>query len=136
MGILLPTTPPPPPAVPVVPAKRPADPVCETFPDTSKVLLGMKTGASEAFARVPTQLMTVLKCLPDYLISSDMDQNIGGQQIHDSLSTLLSQVREGKSDFDLYRRQQQCLVDQETWYCVMTSALVTADRAASSARPR
>ena len=73
----------------------------------------MKTGASEAFARVPTQLMTMLHCLPDYLIFSDMEQNIGGQQIHDSLATVLSEAQEGNSDFDLYRRQKACLVDQE-----------------------
>ena len=86
---------------------------CEGFPDTTNVLLVMKTGASEVFARVPTQLMTVLKCLPDYLIFSDMDQNIGGQQIYDSLSTVLYEAQEGNSDFDLYRRQRGCLVDQE-----------------------
>lgn len=73
----------------------------------------MKTGASESFARVPTQLMTMLKCLPDFLIFSDMEQDIGGQKIHDSLATVLSEAQEGNSDFDLYRRQKQCLVDQE-----------------------
>lgn len=89
------------------------DPVCEGFPDTSKVLLVMKTGASEAFARVPTQMMTMLKCLPDYLVFSDMDQNIAGQKIHDSLATVLFEAQDGNSDFDLYRRQKWCLVDQE-----------------------
>ncbi|KAK4149948.1 glycoprotein-N-acetylgalactosamine 3-beta-galactosyltransferase 1 [Chaetomidium leptoderma] len=93
--------------------KPPVDPACEAFPDTSKVLLVMKTGASEAFARLPTQLMTMLKCLPDFLVFSDMDQNIGGQQIHDSLSTVLPEAQEGNSDFDLYRRQKWCRVDQE-----------------------
>jgi hypothetical protein len=99
----------PPPAAPV----PSADPACEGFPDTSKVLLVMKTGASEAYARVPTQLMTMLRCLPDFLIFSDMDQNIGGHPIHDSLSTVLAEAQEGNSDFDLYRRQKWCLVDQE-----------------------
>jgi hypothetical protein len=102
-----PAPPPPPPPPP------PGDPACEGFPDTSKVLVVMKTGASEAYARLPTQMMTMLKCLPDYLIFSDMDQHIGGQQIHDSLSTVLPQAMEGNADFDLYRRQKWCLVDQE-----------------------
>ncbi len=106
-----PPPPPPPPAGLVVPAKTHADPVCEAFPDTSKVLLVMKTGASEAFTPVPIQMMTVLKCLADYLIFSDMDQNIGGQQIYDSLSTVLYEAQEGNSDFDLYRRQRGYLVD-------------------------
>lgn len=98
--------PPPPPPPP------PVDPVCEGFPDTSKVLLVMKTGASEAFARVPTQLMTMMKCLPDFLIFSDLDQNLAGQEIHDSLSTVVPEAQDGNGDFDLYRRQKSCLVDQ------------------------
>lgn len=102
--------PPPPPSPPPPP---PSDPGCEGFPDTSKVLLVMKTGASEAYARIPTQLMTMLRCLPDFLIFGDMEQNIGGQPIHDSLDTVLSEAQDGNSDFDLYRRQKWCLVDQE-----------------------
>lgn len=94
--------------------RTPVDPDCDGFPDTSNVLLVMKTGESEAFARVPTQLLTVLKCLPDSLIFSDMEQNIAGRQIHDSLSTVLPEVQEGNPDFDLYRRQKWCLVDQES----------------------
>lgn len=105
--------PPPPPPPPQSHQPPVVDPACEHFPDTSNVLLVMKTGASEAFARVPTQLMTMLKCLPDYLIFSDMEQDIGGQRIHDSLSTVLFEAQEGNSDFDLYRRQKACLVDQE-----------------------
>ncbi|KAK4462661.1 hypothetical protein QBC42DRAFT_77516 [Cladorrhinum samala] len=95
------------------PSKLAADPLCEGFPDTSKILLVMKTGASESFARVPTQMMTMLRCLPDYLIFSDMAQDIGGEHIYDSLDTVLPQAMEGNSDFDLYRRQKWCQVDQE-----------------------
>jgi hypothetical protein len=97
----------------MVPPNPPADPACDGFPDTSKVLLVMKTGASEAYARLPTQLVTMLRCLPDFLIFSDMAQNIGGYQVHDSLATVSEEVQEDNSDFDLYRRQKWCLVDQE-----------------------
>lgn len=93
--------------------KRPYDPQCDTFPDTSGILLIMKTGASEAYDRIPTQLMTMLKCLPDFLIFSDMAQTIGGFQIRDSLETMLPEAMEGNKDFDLYRRQRACLVDQQ-----------------------
>ncbi|KAJ9143507.1 Glycoprotein-N-acetylgalactosamine 3-beta-galactosyltransferase 1 [Pleurostoma richardsiae] len=88
------------------------DPMCESFPDTSNILLVMKTGATESFDRIPTQIMTVLKCLPDFLIFSDMEQRIGGYHIHDSLETVLEEAKEGNSDFDLYRRQKACPVDQ------------------------
>jgi hypothetical protein len=88
------------------------DPLCDSFPDTSGILLVMKTGASESFGKLPTQLMTVLKCLPDFLIFSDMEQHVAGYRVHDSLETVLDSVRDGNSDFDLYRRQRWCDVDQ------------------------
>ena len=89
------------------------DPVCASFPNTSGILLVMKTGASEAYNRVPTQLMTALNCLPDFLIFSDMDQHIAGYHIYDSLDTVLYEAKHSNSDFDLYRRQQACAVDLE-----------------------
>lgn len=93
---------------------RPNNSECDTFPDTSGILLIMKTGATEAFDRVPTQLMTMLKCLPDFLIFSDMDQNIGGYHVRDSLETVLPEAMEGNKDFDLYRRQKACAADQQS----------------------
>ncbi len=47
---------------------------CARFPNTDGILLIMKTGATEAFDRVPTQLLTTMSCLPDskFLLFSDM----------------------------------------------------------------
>lgn len=87
---------------------------CEAFPDTSSVLLVMKTGASEAWNKIPTQLNTNLRCVQDLLIFSDMSQTINNLPIHDSLDTVLPQASEHNPDFDLYRRQYLCPIDQET----------------------
>jgi Fringe-like len=92
---------------------RPHDPLCDSFPDTSGILLIMKTGATESYDKVPTQLMTMLKCLPDFLIFSDMDQHVAGYHVRDSLDTVSSEAVDGNSDFDLYRRQRACPVDQD-----------------------
>lgn len=89
------------------------DDQCAHFPNTSSVLTVMKTGASEAYNKVPTQLMTTLQCLPDFLIFSDMAQNIAGFTIHDSLDTVQTEIKESNKDFELYFRQQQCPIDQE-----------------------
>ena len=45
---------------------------CANFPDSDGVLLVMKTGATEAYERLPTQLLTTMQCLPDFLLFSDM----------------------------------------------------------------
>lgn len=91
-----------------------SDPVCEGFPDTSKILLVMKTGATESYDRLPVQIMTMLKCLPDFLIFSDLDQTIGGYHVRDSLDNVLLEAQEGNSEFDLYRQQRECAVDQDS----------------------
>lgn len=45
---------------------------CKDFPDTNGILLVMKTGATEAFDKLPTQLLTSMQCLPDFLLFSDL----------------------------------------------------------------
>ncbi|KAL6864125.1 glycosyltransferase family 31 protein [Trichoderma novae-zelandiae] len=86
---------------------------CTQFPDTSRILLVMKTGASEAFSKIPTQILTNLKCLPEFLIFGDMEQEIAGYKIHDSLDRVLDSVKTSNGDFNLYVRQRQCAVDQD-----------------------
>ncbi|KAG5929850.1 hypothetical protein E4U42_004370 [Claviceps africana] len=85
---------------------------CALFPNTSGVLTVMKTGASEAYSRIPTQLMTTLKCLPEHFIFSDMKQTIAGYAIHDSLDTIRDDIKQSNVDFELYLRQQKCPTDQ------------------------
>lgn len=87
---------------------------CANFPDTSRVLLIMKTGASEAYKKVPSQLATTLSCLGgDFLIFSDMGQKMFELEIIDSLQDVSSAVKK-MEDFELYFRQKECLVDQDS----------------------
>lgn len=89
------------------------DPICDGFPDTSGILLVMKTGATEAFDKLPTQLITILRCLPDFLLFSDLDQHIAGYHVRDSLETVLNTAKDDNSDFNLYRQQKDCVIDQD-----------------------
>ncbi|KAI1340001.1 hypothetical protein F5Y15DRAFT_381091 [Xylariaceae sp. FL0016] len=57
--------------------------------------------------------MTNLRCVPDFLIFSDLRQWVAGFAILDSLDTVLPETKEGNADFDLYQRQQSCIVDQD-----------------------
>lgn len=93
---------------------RPVDPSCAHLPDLSKVLLIIKTGASETYDRLPTQFMTMTRCLPDFLVFSDMEESIMGYRVYDILSDTLSEVKDDNGDFNLWRRQQECLVDQKS----------------------
>lgn len=46
--------------------------VCDGFPNTDGIMLVMKTGATEAFTKLPAHLLTSLQCLDDYLLFSDL----------------------------------------------------------------
>lgn len=82
---------------------------CDFFPDTSNVLLLIKTGASEAYSRLPTHLLTTLKCLRGhFLLFSDMSENLAGHAVHDSLETVIDTVKQSNADFEIYHRQKHC----------------------------
>ncbi|KAI1632749.1 hypothetical protein F4809DRAFT_68171 [Biscogniauxia mediterranea] len=97
---------------------RPYNAKCDDFPDISNVLVVIKTGATESYAKIPTQLMTNLRCVDGFLIFSDMRQRIAGFEIYDSLETVLAEAKEGNPVFDLYRQQQTCPIDQEGCHMV------------------
>lgn len=91
-----------------------SDDECAHFPDTSNVLILMKTGASEAYSRLPVHLLTMLKCLPNnFLLFSDMAENIAGHTVYDSLENVLDSVKESNGDFHIYHRQNQCPIAHE-----------------------
>lgn len=48
---------------------------CDGFPSTKDVMVVMKTGATESFEKMPTQLLTGLQCVPDFLLFSDLVGN-------------------------------------------------------------
>ncbi|KAH8678205.1 hypothetical protein BX600DRAFT_431496 [Xylariales sp. PMI_506] len=89
------------------------DDSCSWMPDTSNILVIMKSGTSELYSKLPTQLLTTLKCLPDFLIFSDMRQEFVGLEIYDSLDSVSPAAKDENPDFDLYRQQYECAVDQE-----------------------
>ncbi|KAF7562400.1 hypothetical protein G7046_g1747 [Stylonectria norvegica] len=92
---------------------RAYDPTCSGFPDTSNVLLVLKTGAFES-SKIPTRLLTTLKCVPEFLIFGDTEQNIAGFPVRDALDDVLPGVQANNPDFSLYRDQKDCPVDVET----------------------
>ena len=53
-------------------AQSSLNPHCRGFPNTDGILLVMKTGATEIYAKMPTQLLTAMSCLPDFLLYSDI----------------------------------------------------------------
>ena len=67
----------------------------------------VKTGATEAYDKLPIHFLTTLLCVDEYLLFSDMDQVMAGQHLIDSLDQVSEDIMQDNADFDLYRQLQQ-----------------------------
>lgn len=99
-------------SIPTIPTPTPTygstspDRRCEAFPDQGDILLVVKTGATESYDKLPTQLLTNLQCADDFLIFSDLEQKIGRYEIHDVLEKVNETIKES-DHFELYRAQKE-----------------------------
>ncbi|PYH93408.1 hypothetical protein BO71DRAFT_484596 [Aspergillus ellipticus CBS 707.79] len=85
-----------------------ADPSeCPDLPGMEDVLVVMKTGVTESLDKVPIHFKTTLRCVPNYIIFSDFEEEIEGVKIHDALRTMDSVVKDTVADFDLYNRLRE-----------------------------
>lgn len=80
---------------------------CEGFPDTKDILVVMKTGATEAYDKLPIHFLTTLSCNNDSILFSDMEMNVAGHYVHDSLDEIAEEIMKDNSDFDLYKQLQE-----------------------------
>jgi hypothetical protein len=78
---------------------------CDGLRGSDRVVITVKTGASEAQDRIPALMTTSLRCAPNVLLFSDMEQDIGEYHLHDSLDAISHEIKDGNPDFDLYRKQ-------------------------------
>lgn len=90
-----------------VPPDQKEDQLCAEFTGSDRVLVTVKTGATEANLKIPIQLSTSLRCAPNVLIFSDMVQEIGDHHVYDALENIPDEVTANNSDFDIYRMQQE-----------------------------
>ncbi|KAK5705911.1 hypothetical protein LTR17_021242 [Elasticomyces elasticus] len=77
---------------------------CPVVPSSADFLVSMKTGATELFAKLPEQLLTTLRCVPNYMIFSDIEQEMGDYHIYSSLEDVSDSYKYNHRDFSFYRR--------------------------------
>ncbi|TKA77537.1 hypothetical protein B0A55_02267 [Friedmanniomyces simplex] len=80
---------------------------CASVPGAEKVLVLLKTGATELYQKLPTHVVTTFTCVPHYMIFSDLAQTFADLPIHDAIAPVSSHFREHHEDFELYRKLQQ-----------------------------
>ncbi|KAI9367920.1 hypothetical protein BJX61DRAFT_261585 [Aspergillus egyptiacus] len=80
---------------------------CQAFSDPGNVVFVIKTGATEVYEKLPTQLITTLGCVQDFLLFSDLDEQIGPYRLRDTLADFNSTLKATLPDFELYRLQHE-----------------------------
>ncbi|KAF7190933.1 hypothetical protein HII31_08092 [Pseudocercospora fuligena] len=76
---------------------------CLHLPGANKVMIMLKTGATELYQKLPTHFVTTLKCIPHFIIFSDLEQSFADTKIHDAIKPVSKKVREKHEDFKMYR---------------------------------
>lgn len=81
--------------------------LCTTNAYSRKVVVSVKTGATEATEKIPTQMRTTLLCMENVILFSDLEQDIGEYHLHDALDTVSASVVSTNSDFKFYTKQKE-----------------------------
>ncbi|KAK3063073.1 hypothetical protein LTR53_019070, partial [Teratosphaeriaceae sp. CCFEE 6253] len=71
------------------------------------VLIVLRTSATEIYEKLPIHLATTFARISNYLVYSDVEQDLGELEVHDALSHILKDLREQHSDLAQYRALQQ-----------------------------
>jgi hypothetical protein len=83
---------------------------CNAF-NLSSIALSIKTGATEPRNKIPTQLMTFLRCVPDVMLFSDLEQTLGSHELDNVLSHVTKPEVHSNPEFNLYWTQQEYAED-------------------------
>ncbi|KAK6587423.1 hypothetical protein PZA11_000713 [Diplocarpon coronariae] len=77
------------------------------IPPEERIVVSVKTGASEAAERIPTQRQTCLRDVKHVLFFSDLEQDLGEYHLFDALDTVAKSVTNNNPDFEFYFKQQE-----------------------------
>jgi hypothetical protein len=82
-------------------------PCPEQSPLARDMLVVLRTGATEALEKLPVHFQTTLRCVPDYIVYSDLDEEIAGHRVHDVFEgeAIIERLRSSASaaqEFQLY----------------------------------
>ncbi|KAI6838160.1 glycosyltransferase family 31 protein [Hortaea werneckii] len=77
---------------------------CRELPGSDETLIVLRTGATELDDRLAVHLSTSLRCFPNYLIFSDLEENYRSEHIIDALADVSPIYQQNSADFELWRR--------------------------------
>lgn len=94
---------------------------CQGFPGAENVVVVIKTGATEVYARLAMQLLTISSCASNLLIFSDLEQDVGDFHIHDALGDIGHEYKDKCAEFELYNDLQRYHTQHESFSTLSTT---------------
>ena len=79
---------------------------CPSLPGIQDVLVILKTSAVVVDKLLPAHLNTSLRCIPNYVIYSDLEEDVDGHHVYNVLKEAEFSTQVANSDFDLYKQLQ------------------------------
>jgi len=79
---------------------------CAELEGAQDILVIMKTGATEAHLKLPQHFATTFRCIPHFVIYSDLEEEINGHLVLDALDGIDLSIQDAHDDFALYRLLQ------------------------------
>jgi len=81
----------------------PKSSTCRSLPGAEAVTVSLKTGATELYNRLPEQLLILSDCIPNLMLFSDLEQDIGDFHIHGTLDDVSEEYKDSEKEFEFYR---------------------------------
>ncbi|KAI8955235.1 hypothetical protein F4801DRAFT_587060 [Xylaria longipes] len=77
---------------------------CPESPLLDDILVVIRTGATEVLVKLPIHFQTVLKCVPNYVIYSDLEEDIEGHHTFDVLDQISDHYKSTAPELWLYNK--------------------------------
>jgi len=89
-------------------AKVPTQLDCRNLPGADKIMVMLKTGATEIYSKLPTHLLTTFTCIPNFKIYSDLEHTFPPNiPVTDVIAPVSEYLRATHDDFKLYSDLQK-----------------------------
>jgi hypothetical protein len=83
-------------------SEKTAKGICPDSPNANDILVVVRTGATEALEKLPVHFDTTLRCVPDYVVYSDFEEEIQGQHVYDVFGGISDELKASVPEFELY----------------------------------
>lgn len=80
---------------------------CDSLKGIEDLFVTLRTGATEAPKKLPVHFTTTLRCVPNYALYSDYEENIEGHHVYNALDEVNPDIIATHPDFEYYRRLQE-----------------------------